>query len=102
MTTKFITEEFEYAIRSNVVERTFPKLGQKQIELLTSYLYGMTQMIATCYDFYKDRDNFYLKLKQNSYRDLRWLLTQLIPYIDQNRKRMSDLSDLDQLYSLRY
>jgi hypothetical protein len=102
MTTKFVTDEFERAIKTNIVQKTFPRLVQNQIEMLASYLYGILQMLATCHDFYNDRDNFNLKLKQNSYKDLRWILTYLLPYIDQTKKSTSELTDLEQLYSLRY
>lgn len=102
MATKFISDEFERAININVIDATFPKLQQKQKDMLAQYLYGAVQMIASSYGFYKDRDNFDIKLRQNSYKDLRWLLTFLIPYVDQNKKTLRDLTDLDDLYSLRY
>ena len=98
----FITDNFEKEININIVNATFPKLQQKQRDLLAQYLYGAIQMIASCYGFYEDRDNFDIKLRQNSYKDLRWLLTFLIPYVDQNRRTLRDLSDLEELYSLRY
>lgn len=102
MTTKFLSDEFERAIKINVVEKTFPKLREDHVEMLTTYLYGIVQMIATCYDFYRDRKNFDIKLRQNSYKDLRWLLTYLLPYINQSKKPASELRDLEELYSLRY
>lgn len=102
MATKFISDEFERAININVVDVTFPRLQQKQKDMLAGYLYGAIQMIASCYGFYKDRDNFDVKLRQNAYKDLRWLLTFLIPYVDQSRRTLHDLTDLEELYSLRY
>src|SRR5437763_1347181 len=102
MGTKFITDEFERAININVIDATFPKLLEKHKQILSSYMYGVIQMIAICHGFYKERDKFELKLRQNSYKDLRWLLTFLLPYIDQNKVKMSELTDLEELYTLRY
>jgi hypothetical protein len=102
MTTKFVTEEIERIIKTNVVEKTFPRLIKSHSDMLATHLNGVVQMLATCHDFYKDRDNFYFKLKQNSYKDLKWLLTYLIPYINQSKQSMAELTDLEQLYSLRY
>lgn len=100
MSGKFINDEFEKSLRINVVNMTFPNLNNKHRELLTTYLYGLVQMIAICYDFYNDRDNFINKLKQNSFKDLRWLLTFLLPYIE--RTSISKLTDLNDLYVARY
>ena len=102
MSTKFISDEFEKAIIINVIDVTFQKLNQKQKNMLTRYLYGAIQMIASCYDFYSDLENFDKKLRQNDYKDLRWLITFLIPYVDQSRRSLCDLTDLEELYSLRY
>ncbi|VBB17947.1 HrpA-like RNA helicase [Yasminevirus sp. GU-2018] len=102
MTTKFITDEFEETLRINVVYRTYPNLNKKHQDLLNTYLYGVVQMIASCFGFYSDKDNFIIKLTQNSYKDLRWLLTFLIPYVDQQRKPISEMKDLSELYTLRY
>jgi hypothetical protein len=81
---------------------TFPKLNAPQQNILLKYLYGLIQMIAICYNFYDDRNKFITKLTQNSYKDLRWLLTFLLPYIDQSQKTMTELTDLSELYTLRY
>jgi hypothetical protein len=102
MATKFISDEFEKAININVIDATFPKLPQKQKDMLGQYLYGVIQMIASSYDFYKNQDNFDIKLRQNSYKDLRWLVTFLIPHVDQSKRTLRDLTDLEELYSLRY
>lgn len=102
MTTKFILNEFEHAIYINVIEKTFPKLIQKHKNLLNHYFYGLVQFIASSYEFYNNSDKFQKKLRQNNFKDLRWLLTYLIPYIDQSKKTMSDIEDLNDLYSLRY
>ena len=102
MTAKFISYDFESAININVVDVTFPKLNKKQKDIIAQYLYGFIQMIASCYDFYSNSINFEIKLKQNNYKDLRWLITYLIPYVDQSRKSLKELTDLNELYSLRY
>jgi HrpA-like RNA helicase len=102
MTAKFISYEFESAININVVDVTFPKLNKTQKDIISQYLCGLIQMIATCYDFYSNRINFETKLKQNNYKDLRWIITYLIPYVNQTKKTLKDLTDLNELYTLRY
>lgn len=98
----FITSDIDILIREYVVNRTFPNLISQQQEMLHKYIYGIVQMIATSFDFYSDKNNFIKKIKQNSFEDLRWLLTYLLPYINQNVKKMSEIQDLNDLYTLRY
>jgi hypothetical protein len=98
----FISDEFERAIYLNVVQVTFPGLIEQQKILLKQCLCAITQFIASCYEFYTDFDGYIDKLRQNRYKDLRWLLTCIVPYIDQSKRKISDLTDLNELYSLRY
>ena len=58
-------------------------------------------MIASCNAFYANKENFYIKMKQNSYKDLKWLLTFLLPYMNKDKKNTNELKDLDELYTLR-
>ena len=102
MTFGFITNEFENIISLSVIDSMVPNLIESHKKILIRYLYGAIQMIASCYDFYYDIDAFYLKLIQNDHRDLKWLLTCLLPFIDQSRKTLSELISLEELYSLRH
>jgi hypothetical protein len=100
--TNFITGNIEKTIKINVIEKTYPNLNHQHQNILNNYLYGLIQMVATCYGFYNDRNKFLEKLRQNSYKDLRWLLTFLLPYMDNKVKKISELKDFNELYSLRY
>ena len=102
MSTKFITDDLEKLIKINVIQKTYQNLNTNHQNILSTYFYGLTQMIATSYGFYDDKDKFIAKIKQNSYKDLRWLLTFLLPYTDTRIKQLSELKDLNELYSLRY
>lgn len=102
MTAKFISDDFEEAIKFNVINKMYPNLMFSHQKLLTTYLYGLIQMSATCHDFYSDHGGFIEKLKQNSFKDVKWLLTFLLPYINQNIVNVSELKDLSELYTLRY
>ena len=98
---KFITTEFEKLIYVNVINARFSSLGASDKKILNKYLYATIQVIATCYDFYSDIDNFYIKLAQNNYKDIMWILTYILPYIDERTKKISTLQSLSDLYVLR-
>lgn len=102
MANPFMSMNFERAIYTNVIKKSFPKLLESQQNTLHNYLCGLIQFIAICYDFYSDINGFTIKLKQNNYKDLTWLLTCLLPYIDSNVRNPSLLTDLNELYALRY
>lgn len=101
MSGKFIDDVFERDIKQSVVDRVFTKLNEREKTMIYNYIYGITQFIASCYDFYEDHFNFVVKLKQNNFKDLRWLITYLIPYVDQTRSTQ-DITSLNDLYTLRY
>lgn len=90
----FITPDFEHIIRENVIKDYLPNLNVQHRELLYKYLYGVIQMLASAHDFYSNRDEFIIKLKQNLYNDLKWLLTLIIPYIGNNTRYIKSLEDL--------
>lgn len=98
----FITDELENTISLSVIDSMIPRLIDQHKKILQKYLYGAIQMIASCYDFYENIEAFHFKLVQNDSRDLKWLLTCILPFIDQSKKSMSELTSLEELYSLRY
>jgi Mimiviridae putative ATP-dependent RNA helicase len=97
---RFLPESEDNKILEYVVKATFPNLNPAQQNVLHHYMVGLIQFIATCFDFYSDIDNFRKKLQQNRYKDCRWLLTYLIPYIDTAIRGYDELVDLNQLYTL--
>lgn len=99
---RFISDDFEKLIYSNVVESVFPKLRNDHKDILHEYLIGSVQMLALCHNFYENKHDFIYKLKQNNYKDLRWFLTLLLPYMNQEIKKMSELTSFDELYALRF
>jgi hypothetical protein len=102
MVSGILSEDFKNTLYSNVIEKTFPNLITEHKNILHKYLIATTQTIIICYEFYTDIDNYIKKLTQNNYKDLKWLLMCLIPYIKQNIKPLSELIDLNELYILRY
>lgn len=91
----FITDE--ESVYNNVVKRTFPNLNEEHSRLLTSYIIKLVQYIAVCFDFYSDLEGFRTKLKQENWRDFRWLLTYLLPYID-HKSDLTKITDLNDIY----
>ena len=97
----YITNDFENLININVIGSTFPLLLQEHKNILSKYLYGSVQMIASSNAFYNDSDNFNKKMQQNNYKDLKWLLSFLLPYMNKDKKNTNELTDLNELYTLR-
>lgn len=84
-----------------VIQASFPKLNIEHQRLLHKYVVALLEYIGICFDFHDDIDNFRIKLSQNSYKDCRWILTYLLPYINTDVKSYEDLTDLNELYTLR-
>lgn len=101
METKFISEALEKDINSNVIDVMFPKLNKGHKTLLMSYLCGLIEVVASSYGFYKDKFNFTKKLRQNDYKDVKWLVLQLIPYVNQEKRSLTELTDFNELYTMR-
>ena len=99
---RFLPESENNRILESVVKETFPNLNTSHQTILHRYMLILIQFIATCFDFYSDVDNFRMKLKQNNYKDYRWLLIYLLPYIDTAQKGYDELTDLNQLYTLEF
>jgi hypothetical protein len=100
--SRFFPKSEDNKIFEYVVKATFPNLNPEQLNILGNYMIILIQYIATCFDFYSDIDAFRNKLKQNSYKDCRWLLTYLVPYINSNIKGFDEIKDLNELYTLEY
>ena len=96
----FLPERDQNKILELVVKATFPNLNPSHQNILHRYMLGLIEFIATCFDFYSDIDSFRQKITQNRYKDCRWLLTNLIPYVDTSIKGLDELTDLNELYTL--
>ena len=97
---EFLSENDKNNLYKNVVLKTFPKLKNEHIAYLLHRLILLIQYIASCFNFYSDIENFKLKLEQNNYKDSRWLLLSLLPFIDTDIKGYGELSDLNDLYTM--
>lgn len=97
-----IPDVLKNGIYNNVINVMLPQLIENEKKELNKYLYGVVQIIYIAYEFYLDSDNYTLKLTQNNYRDLKWLLTYLLPYINQNIKPMSEIRTLNDIYTMKY
>jgi len=97
---RFVPESDSVKILKNVVQSSYPNLNTADQNTLHKYIYFLIQYIAVCFDFYSDVNGFRTKLEQNSYKDCRWLLTYLIPYIDTETISLADIKNLSDLYTL--
>lgn len=97
---RFVPESDSVKILKNVVQSSYPNLNAVDQNTLHKYIYFLIQYIAVCFDFYSDVDRFRAKMEQNSYKDCRWLLTYLIPYVDTETISLADIKNLSDLYAL--
>lgn len=96
----FITLAIEQQIKTNVIDVYLPKLNKIHKDLLCTYLLGLLEIICSSYNL--DADNFMAKLVLNNYKDVKWLLSIFIPYIDNSTKKLDDMTKLDELYIEKY
>ena len=101
MLNNIISDSEKERMFDSVIKASFPNLNNEHQKLLHRYLVALIEYIAICFNFRKDANSFRTKLSQNSYKDCRWILTYLLPYINTNVKSYDDLTDLGELYSLR-
>ena len=90
----YVTEHFEQQINVNVIKSYLPQLIKTHQDLIQTYLIGVIQMIASAYNFYSNTE-FMIKLQLNNYKDIKWLLTLSIPYVDNTSKQLETLKSLN-------
>jgi hypothetical protein len=101
----FINDKFKKIIKQNVVNDVFPMLNDKHSNLLLNYLVSIVNVIAIKFNFETDEItrkydiNYYNQFTQNNYQDLKGLLLQLLPFIeDKDNETKKSLRSIDELY----
>ena len=97
MSLKLLDEVYKDKLHKNVVSDVFPNLNNNHKQLLHKHLIKIINVIMLCNDIVKDKYTAFLfQLSQNNYRDAKWLLLLLLPYIntDSNTKLITSLNDI--------
>lgn len=94
---KFTNESFENEIRDIVLPSMFPILNKNHIDILEKYVIRLINIIALTFGFSKS-DDYYYQLKQNDYQDIKWLITHLLPFLNDKDNNLMNLKSFDEIY----
>jgi hypothetical protein len=98
----FVYKEIYKQIRSNVIDILFPKLNNENKKMLTQWCAIIVESIEIYFRFYKwPPQVLYQKLKLNDYRDIKWIVTHILPYIDESKKDMKQIINLSDIFTKR-
>lgn len=95
---KFVTKQLEDEIENIVIPLIFPKLNKSDKKLLTKYTTRLINIISIIFNFDNDRDSYLFQLKQNNYQDIKWLITHLLPFLNNKKNQLDDLISLSDIY----
>ena len=92
---KFVTISLENEIRNNVLPMIFPMLNFAHKEVLAKYTIRLINIIALTFGF-TDDDKYMYQLKQNDFQDIKWLISHLLPFLNEqgNPKTITSFDDI--------
>jgi hypothetical protein len=90
-----LSESDELIILNNAIDNIFPKLKKEDKYLLNKYLTRLINIIVTTFDIDDYKNEFY----GNNYRNCKWLLMYLLPFISTSVKPLSELLSLNEIYT---
>lgn len=99
---KFVSDSFENEISELVLPSMFPALNTHHKQILLKYIVRLINIIAVLFQFHKNGKNGYeyeyeYQLKQNNYQDIKWLITHLLPFINE-KSDMSKITSFNDIY----
>jgi hypothetical protein len=97
---KLTTKNFETEIKDIVLPSIFPNMNKTHQHILIDYVIKLINIIALCFCFdIENKQDVYLdQFKQNNYQDVKWLITHLLPYInDENNPK--NITSFDDIYN---
>jgi len=96
-----INKFLEYYIRDDIVNRVipsvFPSLNASHTNLLAKYLIVLLHFISVCFGI--THDEFIKQIRKNNFQDMRWLLTFLLPYLNESNNHL--ITSLEQIYNAK-
>lgn len=95
---KFVTRLFEDEISGTIVPIIFPKLNIADKKLICKYIVRLLNVIAIVYNFSNDESTYMFQLKQNNYQDIIWLISHLLPFLNNKKNELHNLVSLSEIY----
>lgn len=87
-----VTKEINNELYENVTKFMYPRLNEIELKLLNNYFCKILEFISMCNYLTPDYINFF---RQDNYKDLKWLITYLLPYdVNDMKKNIDNLSDI--------
>jgi len=87
-----VTSKINKEIYDNVTKYMYPTLNDKDSEMIHKYFCKILDFYSICNYLSEDYINFF---RNDNYKDLRWLITYLLPYdINNMNKELTNLNDL--------
>jgi len=96
MNDPFIDNNIEKDISNNVIDKTVPYLRSSEKAFLLKRLLYLLEVIFLTLNI--DKKSFGIQLKQNNYRDPKWLLLFLLPHIN-NSNELVNITSLNDIYN---
>jgi len=99
-----INYDFQNKLQQYVINDIFPNLRMNDKKLISELLINILKIAGYCYGFGRNEsmvESYRVKLSQNNYKDVRWMIRMLLPYIDDQLKNINEINSFDQIYKDR-
>jgi hypothetical protein len=93
----FVNDSLENEIINIVIPSIFPNLNSNEVKLLSNYVVKLINVISVCFQFDPQvYDNYIYQFRQGNYKDIKWLIAHILPFIntDSNFEGIYSLSDI--------
>lgn len=84
-------------IRDIIIPSQFKLLNSNDCDLLSKYIINLLKSIFILFNF-DDTDIFEVQIRQNDFRDVKWLITHLLPYLTNKH----EITSFEQMYIDKY
>lgn len=95
---KLTNKLFESEIKDIVVTSIFPNMNSTHQKVLIDYTIKLINIISLCsnFDIEKKQDDYLNQFRQNNYQDVKWLISHLLPFINEenNPKNITSFDDI--------
>ena len=92
----FINDDFICYIK-DLIKNYFPKLNEIDLIFINHIILYIINFISIKFNFDKNNNNYINQWKQNNNRDIIGVLSLILPYIDNDDKKLNNLIDLNHI-----
>ena len=92
----FINDDFIIYIK-DLIKNYFPKLNEIDLIFINHIILYIINFISIKFNFDKNNNNYINQWKQNNNRDIIGSLSLILPYIDNDDKKLNNLTDLNHI-----